>query len=93
MGDVDGDRRLEVVAVTREGFLFVWDTPAPRSAPREWPSFRHDARNSGRYGGYAARPRSFGLGRGDASGSARALSGGRSTANGSVTSSAGEAKR
>ena len=29
VGDVDGDRRLEVVAVTREGFLFVWDTPAP----------------------------------------------------------------
>ena len=51
VGDVDGDRRLEVVAVTREGFLFVWDTPAERGALREWPSFRHDARNTGRYGG------------------------------------------
>ncbi len=51
VADVDGDRRLEVVAVTREGFLFVWDTPAPQGAPREWPSFRHDPRNSGRYGG------------------------------------------
>jgi hypothetical protein len=47
-GDVDGDRRLEVVAVTRDGYLFAWDTPAPRSAG-EWPSFRHDARNTGRY--------------------------------------------
>lgn len=49
VGDVDGDRRLEVVAVTREGNLFVWDTPARSSAPAEWPSFRHDVRNSGRY--------------------------------------------
>ena len=30
VGDVDGDRRLEVVAVTREGWLFVWNTPAPQ---------------------------------------------------------------
>ena len=57
MGDVDGDRRLEVVAVTREGQLFVWDTPARRSAMREWPAFRHDARNSGRYPGPLGRAR------------------------------------
>ena len=49
VGDVDGDRRLEVVAVTRDGHLFVWDTRAGRSAPREWPAFRHDVRNTGRY--------------------------------------------
>ena len=49
VGDVDGDRKPEVVAVTREGRLFVWDTPNP-SSTAEWPSFRHDARNSGRYG-------------------------------------------
>ncbi len=51
-GDVDGDGRTEVVAVTRDGWLFVWDTPAP--APRdggEWPSFRHDPRNTGRHPG------------------------------------------
>ena len=50
-GDVDGDGRTEVVAVTRDGWLFAWDTPA--AAPRgggEWPAFRHDARNTGRYG-------------------------------------------
>ena len=28
-GDVDGDGQIEIVAVTREGNLFVWDTPAP----------------------------------------------------------------
>ena len=49
VGDVDGDGLLEVVAITREGWLFVWDTPASRSAPRDWPVFRRDARNSGRF--------------------------------------------
>ncbi len=49
VGDVDGDKRNEVVAVTRDGFLFVIDTLG-RAAAREWPTFRHDARNSGRYG-------------------------------------------
>ncbi len=48
VGDVDGDGRQEVVAVTREGYLFVWDTPGKASA-QEWPSFRHDHRNSGNY--------------------------------------------
>jgi hypothetical protein len=49
VGDVDGDRKLEVVAVTREGYMFVWNTPAPASGLVEWGSFRHDARNTGRY--------------------------------------------
>jgi hypothetical protein len=49
VGDVDGDRKLEVVAVTREGYMFVWNTPTPASGRVEWGSFRHDARNSGRY--------------------------------------------
>jgi Subtilase family/FG-GAP-like repeat len=50
-GDVDGDGRLEVVAVTRDGWLWVWHTPARASAGAlVWPSFRHDLRNTGRYG-------------------------------------------
>ena len=49
VGDVDGDEKLEVVAVTREGYLWAWDTPSPASALVEWGSFRHDARNTGRY--------------------------------------------
>lgn len=48
VGDIDGDGRNEVVAVTRDGFLYVLDTPG-RGA-REWPVFRHDARNTGKYG-------------------------------------------
>jgi hypothetical protein len=52
VGDVDGDKRLEVVAVTRDGWLYAWDTPTRASAAAlPWPSFRHDVRNSGRYGG------------------------------------------
>jgi Subtilase family/FG-GAP-like repeat len=49
VGDIDGDGRNEVVAVTRDGYLFVYDTPGRPSA-LEWPAFRHDARNTGRYG-------------------------------------------
>jgi hypothetical protein len=48
VGDVDGDGRNEVVAVTREGYLFVWDTPGRGAS--QWGAFRHDARNTGNYG-------------------------------------------
>lgn len=51
VGDVDGDGRQEVVAVTRDGWLFAWDTPAPAGGHADWPSFRHDPRNSGRHPG------------------------------------------
>jgi hypothetical protein len=49
VGDVDGDGRSEVVAVTRDGFLYVWNTPARAGGRGGWPSFRHDARNTGRF--------------------------------------------
>lgn len=49
VGDVDGDGLLEVVAVSREGRLFAWDTPTRASTPQEWPSFRRDTRNTGRW--------------------------------------------
>jgi hypothetical protein len=48
VGDVDGDGLAEVVQPTRDGSLFVWDTPA-RARANEWPFFRHDQRNTGRY--------------------------------------------
>jgi hypothetical protein len=48
IGDVDGDGLNEVVALTREGNLFVWDTTAPAGAA-EWPKKRHDLRNTGNY--------------------------------------------
>jgi hypothetical protein len=48
IGDVDGDGLNEVVALTREGNLYVWDTTAP-AGPEEWPKKRHDLRNTGNY--------------------------------------------
>lgn len=46
-GDLDGDGLVEVVAHTREGRLFVWDTPAPATeAALPWPGFGRDRRNT-----------------------------------------------
>jgi hypothetical protein len=51
IGDVNGDGRLEVVAVTRDGYLWVWQTPSKATdGALVWPTFRHDLRNTGRYG-------------------------------------------
>ena len=35
--------------MTREGYLFEWQTEAPACQP-QWPSFRHDEQDSGNYG-------------------------------------------
>ncbi len=48
IGDVDGDGRNDVVALTREGNLYVWKTTAP-AGPQEWPKKRHDLRNTGNH--------------------------------------------
>jgi hypothetical protein len=36
--------------ITREGYLFQWNLPKLPKCQSEWPSFRHDPRQSGRYG-------------------------------------------
>jgi hypothetical protein len=48
VGDIDGDGLSEVVALTREGRLFAWNTPglATESAI-QWQGFARDRRNSG----------------------------------------------
>ena len=39
-GDIDGDGMLEVVAATREGNFYVWETPAPAGAGSvQWQGF------------------------------------------------------
>jgi len=46
-GDVDGDGRVEVIVNTREGQLYIWDTPAAateKSLP--WPCMGRDRRNT-----------------------------------------------
>lgn len=50
VGDLDSDGRSEVVALTREGYLMAWRTPGRAEANAEWWSYRHDERNTGRYG-------------------------------------------
>ncbi|MBI4822264.1 MAG: alpha/beta fold hydrolase [Deltaproteobacteria bacterium] len=44
VGDLDGDRRLDLVAVTRMGRVFAWRT---RGEVAPWPTARHDPRSSG----------------------------------------------
>ena len=56
IGDVDGDGRLEMVAVTREGYLLAWNLSASASAARDWPEVGHDARNTANLGTAAAGP-------------------------------------
>ena len=49
VGDVDGDigHRLEVVAGTREGYLFAWTTKGTVNGKIAWESFHHDNANTG----------------------------------------------
>lgn len=45
VGDLDADGRNEVVTNTREGFLFVWNTPGTGGA--EWPMLKGSAARTG----------------------------------------------
>lgn len=49
VGDVDGDGLMEVIVGTRQGQLYVWDTPAPSYAPVHWAGFGHDPANTRNY--------------------------------------------
>jgi hypothetical protein len=50
VGDVDGDHGLEVVATTREGYVFAWKTHGRDDGVVQWESFHHDNQNTGDYG-------------------------------------------
>ena len=50
VGDLDGDGYLDVVTVTREGWLFAWHGKGRADQKIEWESYHHDPRNSGNYG-------------------------------------------
>ncbi|MDY0004081.1 MAG: FG-GAP-like repeat-containing protein [Polyangia bacterium] len=49
VGDLDGDGFLDVVASTRNGWLFAWRTAGPVTGRIEWESYKHDNRNTGNY--------------------------------------------
>jgi Ca2+-binding RTX toxin-like protein len=58
-GDVNGDGNLDVSAVTREGWSFLWSTDVnacAAGANDQWPGFHHDEFNSANYGTDARPP-------------------------------------
>ena len=58
VGDADGDGDLDVTALTREGWSFLWDTgvAACGGSNNEWWTFHHDERDTANYGTDARPP-------------------------------------
>ncbi len=48
-GDIDGDGTLEIAAVTREGYLFLFSTAGSRCGHLPWRQYHHDPWGSGNY--------------------------------------------
>jgi hypothetical protein len=48
-GDLDGDDKFEVVAMTRLGWLYAWDTEGPTWGRIEWQTYGHDLHNTNNY--------------------------------------------
>ena len=49
VGDLDLDGFLEVVVVTRDGYLFAWRTRGAAWGEVQWPTFHHDNRGTGNF--------------------------------------------
>jgi hypothetical protein len=47
VGDLDGDGYLDVVTMSRNGYLWAWKTQGPANGKVAWESFHHDLRNTG----------------------------------------------
>jgi hypothetical protein len=56
VGDLDGDGKLDLASLTREGDLFVWKTAGDACQTAEWPKYQHDLRNTGDYRTDGKRP-------------------------------------
>ena len=50
VGDIDTDGRSDVVALTREGYLFAWRTGGTAAGNQEWWRAGHDEHNTDQYG-------------------------------------------
>jgi len=49
VGDLDGDGRLEVVSLTREGYLFLYRTQGSACGHIPWGQYHHDEWSTGNY--------------------------------------------
>lgn len=49
VGDIDGDQLLDVATVTREGWLYVWETEGDACQGIEWSKYQHDLQNTGNH--------------------------------------------
>jgi len=49
IGDINGDGWLDVVATTRDGYLFAWCSRGGADVAPEWAGAHHDAANTGNY--------------------------------------------
>jgi MYXO-CTERM domain-containing protein len=49
LGDLDGDKKLEVVTGTRDGWLYAWHTNGREDGVVEWPTYHHDDQNTGNF--------------------------------------------
>ena len=47
VGDLNGDRKLDVVVASREGYIFAWKTTGTDTGVVQWESFHHDNANTG----------------------------------------------
>ena len=56
VGDLYSDGHNEVVDLTREGYLFIWDTEGPSADNNQWWRWQHDEYNSGNYGTLSRPP-------------------------------------
>ena len=54
-GDLDSDGKIEIVQLTREGYLFAWRTEGKAADNQQWWRWHHDERSTGLYG-LDARP-------------------------------------
>jgi hypothetical protein len=67
IGDIDGDRRSEIILTSSDGYLHVWENKNSSVIPYalDWPQFHHDYQRTGVYGwmgdlrGGDANPQTF----------------------------------
>jgi hypothetical protein len=53
LGDIDNDRKLEVVVGSEDNKIYALSTGSPVPSPSllPWPKFRHDVKNTGKWTG------------------------------------------